>query len=51
MYKVLVISYYFPPMGLSGVQRVLKFTKYMSNYNWEPTVITAGSTGYYANDT
>jgi len=51
MYKVLVISYYFPPMGLSGVQRVLKFTKYMSNYNWEPTVITAGSTGYYAHDT
>jgi glycosyltransferase involved in cell wall biosynthesis len=51
MFKVLVISYYFPPMGLSGVQRVLKFTKYMSNYNWEPTVITAGNTGYYAHDT
>ncbi|MBU0472624.1 MAG: glycosyltransferase [Bacteroidetes bacterium] len=50
MFKVLVISYYFPPMGLSGVQRVLKFTKYMSNYNWEPTVITAGKTGYYAHD-
>lgn len=50
MFKVLVVSYYFPPMGLSGVQRVLKFTKYMSNYNWEPTVITAGKTGYYAHD-
>ena len=50
MFKVLVISYYFPPMGLSGVQRVLKFTKYMSDYNWEPTVITAGKTGYYAHD-
>jgi glycosyltransferase involved in cell wall biosynthesis len=37
-------------MGLSGVQRVLKFTKYLSNYNWEPTVITAGKTGYYAHD-
>jgi len=37
-------------MGLSGVQRVLKFTKYMSNYNWNPTVITAGKIGYYAHD-
>ncbi|MCK5457427.1 MAG: glycosyltransferase, partial [Melioribacteraceae bacterium] len=37
-------------MGLSGVQRVLKFTKYMDDYNWEPTVITAGKTGYYAHD-
>ncbi|PKL87360.1 MAG: glycosyl transferase family 1 [Ignavibacteriae bacterium HGW-Ignavibacteriae-2] len=50
MFKVLVIAYYYPPMGLSGVQRTLKFTKYMSHYNWEPTVITAGSTGYYAHD-
>jgi len=50
MFKVLVIAYYFPPMGLSGVQRVLKFTKYMKNFGWEPTVITAGKTGYYAHD-
>lgn len=50
MYKVLVISYYYPPMGLSGVQRVLKFTKFLSDYNWEPTVVTAGKTGYYAHD-
>ena len=50
MFKVLVIAYYFPPMGLSGVQRTLKFTKYMKNYNWEPTVLTAGSTAYYAHD-
>ncbi len=50
MFKALVIAYYFPPMGLSGVQRTLKFTKYMSSYNWHPTVITAGKTGYYAHD-
>ncbi len=51
MYKVLVIAYYFPPMGLSGVQRTLKFVKYMKNYNWEPTVLTAANAGYYAHDT
>jgi glycosyltransferase involved in cell wall biosynthesis len=50
MFKVLVIAYYYPPMGLSGVQRTLKFTKYMSEYNWQPTVLTAGKTGYYAHD-
>ncbi len=50
MFKVLVIAYYFPPMGLSGVQRTLKFVKYMKSYNWEPTVITAGKVGYYAHD-
>lgn len=50
MFKVLVIAYYFPPMGLSGVQRTLKFAKYMSNYNWEPTVLTCGNTGYFAHD-
>lgn len=50
MFKVLVIAYYFPPMGLSGVQRTLKFIKYMKDYNWEPTVLTAGDIGYYAHD-
>lgn len=50
MYKVLVAAYYFPPMGLSGVQRTLKFVKYMKDYNWEPTVITTGSVGYFAHD-
>ncbi len=50
MFKVLVIAYYYPPMGLSGVQRVLKFTKYMKQYGWEPTVITTDKTAYYAHD-
>lgn len=50
MFKVLIIAYYFPPMGLSGVQRVLKFAKYMKQYNWEPTIITADKTAYFAYD-
>lgn len=50
MFKVLVIAYYFPPMGLSGVQRVLKFTKYFSQFNWQPTIITTNSVGYFAHD-
>lgn len=50
MFKVLVIAYYFPPLGLSGVQRTLKFVKYLKNYNWEPTVLTTDDIGYYAYD-
>ena len=50
MFKVLVVAYYFPPMGLSGVQRTLKFVKYMKKYNWEPTVITSGKVAYFAHD-
>jgi len=50
MFKVLVIAYYYPPLGLSGVQRTLKFTKYMSKFNWQPTVITTGNVAYYAHD-
>ncbi len=48
--KVLVIAYYFPPMGLSGVQRTLKFVKYLPKYDWEPTVLTVTPTAYYALD-
>jgi hypothetical protein len=50
MHKIIVIAYYFPPMGLSGVQRTLKFVKYFKNYGWEPTVITTSEVGYFAHD-
>ncbi|MBM4160828.1 MAG: glycosyltransferase family 4 protein [Ignavibacteria bacterium] len=48
--KVLVIAYYFPPMGLSGVQRTAKFVKYLPKYGWKPTVLTVSPTGYFAID-
>jgi glycosyltransferase involved in cell wall biosynthesis len=48
--NVLVIAYYFPPMGLSGVQRTLKFVKYLPAYGWQPTVLTVTPTGYFAQD-
>ncbi len=48
--SVLVIAYYFPPMGLSGVQRTLKFVKYLPKFGWQPTVLTVTPTGYFAQD-
>ncbi len=50
MRKVLVVAYYFPPMGLSGVQRTLKFVKYLPSFEWMPTVLTVSSRGYFAKD-
>ncbi len=48
--RVLVLAYYFPPMGLSGVQRVAKFVKYLPEYGWNSTVITSHPRGYFAYD-
>lgn len=40
MKKVLMIAYSFPPTGGPGVQRSLKFVKYLRNFGWEPLVVT-----------
>ncbi len=40
MKKVLIITYYWPPMGGGGVQRWLKTTKYIREYGWEPIIFT-----------
>lgn len=48
--NVLVVAYYFPPMGLSGVQRTLKFVKYLPEYGWHPIVLTCAADAYYAFD-
>jgi len=38
--KVLIISYYWPPSGGGGVQRWVKFVKYLRDFGWEPIVFT-----------
>ena len=35
-----MVSYYFPPSGGPGVQRVLKFVRYLPDFGWQPTVLT-----------
>ena len=40
MKRVLIITYYWPPSGGSGVQRWLKFTKYLREFGWEPVIYT-----------
>ncbi len=40
MKRVLIITYYWPPSAGSGVQRWLKFAKYLPDFGWEPVVFT-----------
>ena len=41
MKKVLILTYYWPPSGGAGVQRWLKFVKYLRSFGYEPVVYTA----------
>ena len=49
--KVLIITYYWPPAGGSGVQRWLKFVKYLQEFGIEPVVYTAENANYLKQDT
>ena len=50
MKRVLVVSYYFPPAGGPGVQRVLKTVKYLRDFGYEPTVLTVADGAYPQHD-
>ena len=48
--KVLIITYYWPPAGGSGVQRWLKFVKYLQEFGIEPVVYTVDNANYPKED-
>jgi len=48
--KVLIITYYWPPAGGSGVQRWLKFVKYLRQFDIEPIVYTVDNPNYPKED-
>lgn len=48
--KALIITYYWPPAGGSGVQRWLKFVKYLQDFNVEPIVYTVDDANYPKED-
>ncbi|MBI9042712.1 glycosyltransferase [Lutibacter sp.] len=51
MKKALIITYYWPPAGGSGVQRWLKFVKYFRDFGIEPVVYTVENANYPILDT
>lgn len=42
--RVLLIAFFFPPRGGGGVQRTVKFVKYLYEFGWQPTILTAPTT-------
>ena len=46
MKKVLIITYYWIPSGGAGVQRWVKFAKYLRQYGWEPIIYTPENPEY-----
>jgi glycosyltransferase involved in cell wall biosynthesis len=50
MKKVLIFTYYWPPASGPGVQRFLKFCKYLPEFGWKPYVITVDNGTYSSTD-
>jgi Glycosyltransferase Family 4 len=48
--RVLFIAYFFPPLGGAGVQRSLKFSRYLTEFGWDPTVLTVRGRDYWMAD-
>lgn len=47
MKRILMIAYHYPPTrGSSGLQRTLKFSRYLLNYGWQPIVLTVHPRAY-----
>ncbi|MBH2042197.1 MAG: glycosyltransferase family 4 protein [Comamonadaceae bacterium] len=49
--KILQIAYYYPPMGGAGVQRALKFSKYLPQHGVTPIVIACDDPYYVRDET
>jgi hypothetical protein len=48
--RLLVVAYYTPPLGLSGVQRVTKLCKFLPAAGWQPLILTVKPVAYYHYD-
>jgi len=45
--SVLMLSYYYPPLGGIGSQRSQKFARYLPQYGWHPVVVTPANGSYF----
>src|SRR4051794_22182391 len=47
MRRVLIVAYYFPPLGGAGSLRVSGLATFLPEYGWEPTVLAPRDGAYY----
>ncbi|MCX7785751.1 MAG: glycosyltransferase [candidate division WOR-3 bacterium] len=50
MKEVLIIAYYTPPLGMSGVMRITKFAKFLPRFGWKVKILTVKPIAYYHYD-
>ncbi len=50
MRRVLILSYYFPPLGMGGTQRIAGFARHLPAFGWQPHILTVKPVAYFAND-
>jgi glycosyltransferase involved in cell wall biosynthesis len=50
MRRLLVLCYFYPPLGGGGVHRVLGFTRHLPRHGWECTVVCADAGDYWVTD-
>lgn len=48
--RLLMVAYFYPPLGGAGIQRTLTFSRYLPDYGWQPVVITPRNPGYEIRD-
>ncbi len=50
MKRVLVLAYFFPPLGGGGCQRTLKLVRYLEPLGWRSTIVTTRDRDYWIQD-
>lgn len=50
MRRLAYVAYFFPPTGGAGVQRSLKFARYLQEHGWNTTVVTVRESHYWMKD-
>jgi len=50
MNKILIVSFFYPPTGVTGSLRILKFTKYLPDFGYKPFVLTTSLKTYGKKD-
>jgi len=50
MPRVLIITYYFPPAGGPGVQRIMGLVRHLPSFGWEPAVLTVEGGTFFNRD-
>ena len=48
--RVLVVAYYFSPLGMGGVRRIVNFCQHLPKVGWTPVVLTVKPIKYFAYD-